>query len=229
MTLSLFAQELIKQPAQLTTTEHVNFVSGGIIRINDSYGDLKVDGWDQPEVQVTVIKSMPYDYKFKQPDEAAKHLDRIRVITQRSSGTELTISTAVKKRGGVMLEYHIQVPRNSQLVIHQSVGDVLIRDVTGDIQATCRLGDITLWLSNTRTYSIDARSRAGTIFSDFSGVIHSHYLFGQTFSSLSPAPSQRLHLRVGFGGIAMKPILPESETPAPPTGRQVGRLKVNWR
>jgi hypothetical protein len=101
-------------------------------------------------------------------------------------------------------------------MIHQGAGNVLVRDVTGDIEATCRMGDIALWLSGTRTYSIDARSRGGTISSDFSGATRSHFLFGQTFTNVSPAPSQRLHLRVGFGGITIKPILPEPETPPPP-------------
>jgi hypothetical protein len=104
-------------------------------------------------------------------------------------------------------------------VIHQGIGNVLVRDVTGDIDAACRLGDILLWLSGSRTYSIDARSSAGTVSSDFSGAIRSYYLFGQTFSSLNPAPSQRLHLRVRFGGIAIKPILPESETPPPASAK----------
>jgi len=88
------------------------------------------------------------------------------------------------------------VPRNSRLVIHAGIGDMLVSDITGDIEAASSMGDIVLWLSGTRTYSIDARSRSGTVSSDFSGVTRSHHIFGQTFrSSLNRAPEQRLHSR----------------------------------
>jgi hypothetical protein len=235
--LPAFSEEYVKPQPEVIRTEHVDFSPGGLIRLDGAYGDLFVEGGDQPGVDITVTKSMRYKYESAQSQRAAQHMESIRVVPERRSPTELTISTVVpsrgkpfvggqdfrpaslvlpsKNRGGVMLEYHILVPRNSRLVIHHGIGDLLVRDVTGDIEAACRMGDILLWLSGSRTYSIDARSRAGTVSSDFSGAIRSHYLFGQTFSSLSPAPSQRLHLRVGFGGITIKPILPESETPPP--------------
>src|ERR1700674_3074134 len=228
MGLPAFGDEYVKPQPEVTRTERVDFSSGGVIRLDGAYGDLFVEGWDQPAVEITVTKSMRYKYESAQSQRAAQHMESIRVVTERHSPMELTISTKLPSRrhgspplprttkGGVMLEYHILVPRNSRLVIHQGVGNVLVRDVSGDIEAACRVGDILLWLSGTRTYSIDARSRAGTVSSDFSGAIRSHYLFGQAFSSLNPAPSQRLHLRVGLGGITIKPILPESETPPSP-------------
>jgi hypothetical protein len=236
--LPAFGDEYVKPQPEVTSTEHVDFAPGGVIRLDGAYGDLFVEGWDQPEVEITVTKSMRYKYESAQSQRAAQQMESIRVVPERRSPTELTISTVVpsrgkpftggedfrpaslvlpnKNRGGVMLEYHILVPRNSRLVIHQGMGNLLVRDVTGDIDAACRLGDILLWLSGSRTYSIDARSSAGTISSDFSGTKRSHYLFGQAFSSMNPAPSQRLHLRVGFGGITIKPIQPESETPPSP-------------
>ena len=238
MGLPAFGDEYVKPQPEVTRTERVDFSSGGVIRLDGAYGDLFVEGWDQPAVEITVTKSMRYKYESAQSQRAAQHMESIRVVTERHSPMELTISTVVpsrawpfadgqdfrpaslvpprKNRGGVMLEYHILVPRNSRLVIHQGGGRLLVRNVTGDIEATCRMGDIALWLSGTRTYSIDARTRAGTVSSDVSGVTLSHFLFGQTFTNVSPAPSQRLHLRVGFGGITIKPILPEAETPPPP-------------
>jgi hypothetical protein len=236
--LPAFGEEYVKPQPEVTRTEHIDFPSGGVIWLDGAYGDLFVEGWDQSQVDITVTKSMRYKYESAQSQRAAQQMESLRVVTERRSPTALTISTVVpsrpkpfaggqdfrpaslvlprKNRSGVMLEYHLLVPRTSRLVIHQGSGNVLVRDVTGDIDAACRLGDILLWLSGSRTYSIDAISRAGTVSSDFSGAIRSHYLFGQAFSSPNPAPSQRLHLRVGFGGITIKPILPEAETPPSP-------------
>ena len=67
-----------------------------------SYGDLNVDGWDRPEVEVTVIKTLPYGYKAKQPDQGAADLDRIRIVTEHKSPPEVTISTALPSRSGWM-------------------------------------------------------------------------------------------------------------------------------
>jgi hypothetical protein len=243
--------EYVKQQPEVIRTEHVDFPSGGVIRLDGAYGDLFVEGWDQAGVEITVTKSVRYKYESAESDRAARHMESVRVVTERRSATELAVSTVVpsrgkpftggenfrlaslipprKNKGGVMLEYHLFVPRNSRLVIHQGVGNVLVHDVTGDIEAACRIGDILLWLSSTGTYSIDARSRAGTVSSDFSGATRSYFLFGQTFSNLNPAPSSRLRLRVGFGGITIKPILPESETPPSAASADLDQPEVNWR
>ena len=69
----LYGESAIKPPPEKTTTEHVDFAAGGLIRINGSYGDLNVAGWDRPEIEVTVIKLLPYGYKPKQPEQAAAH------------------------------------------------------------------------------------------------------------------------------------------------------------
>ena len=53
-----FAQETTKQPGEATTTERMNFAPGGTIRVEHSYGDLRVEGWDRPEVKITVTKSL---------------------------------------------------------------------------------------------------------------------------------------------------------------------------
>src|SRR5437660_1959379 len=78
---------------QVTKTERVNFAPGGIIHINDSFGGLNVEGWDRPEVEITVTKFIWDASKPKQQQEAASRLEGVQVVTKRSSETELTIST----------------------------------------------------------------------------------------------------------------------------------------
>jgi hypothetical protein len=225
-TAPVFGQVGMKPPAQITTTERVAFAPGGMIRIDRSYGDLNVEGWDQPTVEITVIKSMPYDYKPKPPDDVTKHLDGVRIATEHKSGTEMVISTILPARGRlsslaflpihkgeVTLQYEIHAPRESKLVIHHGTGSVIVRDITGDIEATGGRGDIMLWLPPV-PYSIDAKTKLGNVSSDFEGAAVSQYLIGQRFTHVNPSPSHRLYLRMGFGGITIKGILPQSEAPA---------------
>ncbi len=116
---------------QVANTERTNFAPGGLIRLDNSYGDVTVEGWDRPEVEVTVIKSMPFDYAPKHPELAAQHLELVGVAVEaRRSDTELAIGTNLPPRkrryagilpgkttGGVMLEYLIHVPYDSRLAI----------------------------------------------------------------------------------------------------------------
>jgi hypothetical protein len=157
-----------------------------------------------------VTRALPYGYEPKHPGKAKRRLDALRVVAERQSATELTISTSQSSLG---IEYEIQVPRNSSLAIHHRVGYVSVSGVTGDIDATCRRGDLVLWLPEKASYSIDARSKVGTVASDFPGNFAIRYLVGQRYTHEDASPSRRVHARVGFGGVTIQPILPESEAP----------------
>jgi hypothetical protein len=222
--LPVVEAEELKQP-QVTSTERLEFAPGGTIHINGSYGSLTVEGWDQPAVEITVTKSLRFGGPTSQ-DQDQPHVESIRVVTNRTSPTELTISTVRASRhghwspllrstttNGVRLEYEIHVPRDSRLAIHHGTGLVSVSGVTGDIEASAGRGDIMLWL-RPGSYSIDAKTRLGVVASDLEGASVNQYLTGQRFTRVDPPPSHRLYLRMGFGGITIKGIFPESEVPA---------------
>jgi hypothetical protein len=185
----------------VTNTDRAPFMPGGTIRVNDSSGHVMVEGWDQSEVEVTVVKSMPYGYN---KDQATQKLDRVKVSMQRLSPTELAIATVPSHRGKVMIDYQIHVPRDSKLVIHSVSNYILVSRVSGEIEATCSRGDIVVMLPDAGQYSIDAKSKFGNVFSDFEGRSHSPHLIGDQFASTNSAPSRRIYLRVRSGGITIK-------------------------
>jgi len=227
--LPLFGADQFKQP-QATNTERLDFAPGGTIRINGSYGSLTVEGWDQPAVEITVTKSLRFGGS-KSQDQDQPRLESIKVVTSRTSPTELTISTTRAPRhgawpphfsstttNGVDGEYEIHVPRDSRLAIHHGTGMVTVNGVTGDIEASAGRGDIMLWL-RPGSYSIDAKTKLGIVSSDLAGAALSQFLTGQRFTRVDPPPSQRLYLRMGFGGITIKEIYPESDAPAAANGK----------
>lgn len=187
--------------SQVVTTERVDLARNGVIHVTGSTGGLTVEGWDRPEVEITVIKSVPNA-------SDSRRLERVHVTTQRGSGAELTISTAVAARG-VTLDYEIHAPRTASLVIHHGQGAVLVKDMAGDLEVNCRRGDIVLMLRESGHYSIDAKSKFGPVVSDFEGETAARrYLLGQRYTAVSPA-SGKIRLRVGWGGIAIKSIPPD--------------------
>lgn len=184
------------------TTEKAGFAPGGTIKIEGSTGELNVEGWDQPSVEVTVTRYM-WDANA---EHAKRELDRVQVAKPVVSGTEMSIVTTHKKSLGVHVNYNIRVPRDSKLIIRQGIGDVVVYDVGGDIDATSKAGDILLQLPASEKYSIDAKNKAaGDIYSDYPGKTHFTWgLMGDKLESDAPAPAHHLHLRVRFGGITIQ-------------------------
>src|ERR1035438_7780223 len=112
-------------PVRVTTTEHFDLGPGGTIRVKDSFGSLAVEAWDQPGVELTVVKSL--DFNSEPAQKATQHLDAVHVAAERGAGTELIISTGrpatrsfahpLRASSAVTLEYRIRAPRSSHLII----------------------------------------------------------------------------------------------------------------
>jgi len=209
----LIADSPAPRPVEVTNTEHVNFAPGGTIRLQGSFGNLSVEGWDKDEVEVTVIKSL--GFVSEPADRTKQQLDAVRVVTERKSGTELAISTTAPppgflghlhlKRYDVAVEYRIRVPRNSNLVISHA-GYISVTGTTGNIDATDRRGDIVLMLPDLAAYSIDAHTKAGIVTSDVAATIRKKHMTGENLSHGDAPTSHRLVLRMGFGGITIKEL-----------------------
>jgi hypothetical protein len=211
----------------------VNFLPGGTIQVDNSYGYLTVEGWDEPEVEITVAKSTDRFYEPERKEQAGKRFEEIRVATERRSDKELAISTTLPVRHnllssilpsrriivtmpkhskrGVTVEYTVHVPRNSRLEIHHDNGYVWVSDVVGDIEVHSHTGDMIVMLPDPGPYSIDARTRMGSVTSDFIGHGHKQLLVGSHFDYSGRYPSPRVFLRMGRGSITIK-----SGTPSGP-------------
>jgi hypothetical protein len=53
-------------------------------------------------------------------------------------------------------------------------------------------------------YSIDARSKMGTVISDFAGKAHVRHFIGERFAGAEANSPRKISLRVGFGGITIE-------------------------
>jgi hypothetical protein len=190
------------------TTEHADFAPGGTIRIEGSTGELNVEGWDQPSVEVTVTRYM----WSRNAEQAKRDLDRVQVSKPVAVGNEITITTTHKRSLAVHVDYRIRVPRDSKLVIHHGSGDVVIYDVGGDIDASAHWGEILVQLPKSSEYVIDARNKSGgEISSDFDGRTHyNRLLLGDSLKSEESAQPHHLRVRVGMGGITIQKMASSS-------------------
>jgi len=225
MSCLMLGENEIRQPVRIAKTEHVDLPAGGTVMMKNSTGELTLEAWDQPGVEITTIKSTKAEYASAEREKAARDLDKVQIATELQ-GDELVITTDFPRHRGFppsspwggatnfALEYHIRVPRGARLVVDHDIGEVHFDGVTGDIHATALQGSITLHLPEGGQYAIDAKSDLGSVTSDFPGSTKRRlWLVGHQFIQNSQAP-HKLYLRDGFGDIIIlkirKPPTPSS-------------------
>ena len=103
---------------------------------------------------------------------------------------------------GISVTYRIHVPRTAGVIADRAEGDVHIDGLAGDIRVTARRGEITLRLPPDARFTLDARSRAGDVISDYAGrEIRRPWLVGHRFEPEDQAAGHKVYLRIGFGDI----------------------------
>jgi hypothetical protein len=217
------SKDQIKQRIQVTNTQRVDFQAGGTVRLKNSTGELTIEAWDQPVVEITTTKSTKAEYAPSEHEKGVHELDRVRVTAERK-GAELVITTDFPKHDGAPpfspfggatkfdLDYNIKVPRDAKLVVDHNIGEVHVDGVTGDVHATALQGLIFLHLPEQAQYAIDAKSGIGRVKSDFEGTTERRLLFGDRFVE-SNGP-HKLDLRIRFGDILIFKT-EQPQTPAP--------------
>jgi hypothetical protein len=210
LALPLMGDDRSKEKVSATRTERFNVPAPGAIRLDKSFGEVDIDGWDRPEVEVTVIRSSEHLYDAKERAEAQRRLDSVQ-IAAKQNGNDVVISTAypplnpfvhpLSRRNDIEISYRIQAPRASKLIIDHNSGGVNVSNISADIHATVSNGQITLTLGAAGQYAIDARCTLGRVYSDFEGRDQSRWVLGEEFDRQSTAPATNLYLRVRFGDI----------------------------
>jgi hypothetical protein len=200
------------------TTDHSDLAPGGLIHVENSSGELNIAGWDQPTVEIVATRYTFREDTPREKERTAVELKRIQVVKTLSNSGELTITTSGKRGRGINLDYQIMIPRDSRLVIRHRNGAVIVLNVGGDIDATAHIADILVQLPQPKHEVIDAKCTIGGIYSDFNSA--GHHWAGSKLIQDSPtadpkAPSQRVGLRVGTGGISITKMETPPAEPVP--------------
>jgi hypothetical protein len=210
----------MKQKARVVDTEQMVFSSGGTIELQDSFGQVSIEGWDRAEVELSVIKTTQRKYSELEMPHAMAELDRILIGTERPSDNHLVITTTfpdrnmtrpLRGKSNVDLEYHIRAPRQTRLIVKHDIGEVNVSDIVGDMRVTARIGDISLHLSPEARYAVNAKAKVGEVCSEWGNSMRDHLIGAQAMEHADP-PAYELYLRVGIGDISVHKLVEEAET-----------------
>jgi hypothetical protein len=210
MAIPLAAGNLSTQIVTVSETRTLDAAPAGTLRLENSRGAVNIEGWDQPRVEITVIKSTTGLFRASDSAQrdAATHLLEHAQIKSDRNGDEILISTQVARRdrGALNVLYHIKAPRDSKIVINGN-GGVYVTGMAGDMQVNMGQGQITLTLPENAEYSVDARAKAGEVYSDSDGGSggkeQRHHLLGKGLKGGPTTPAHKLYLRVCFGDIVI--------------------------
>lgn len=205
--LPLAASDHSREPLSATQTETFHPVAAGSIRLENSFGEVDIEGWDRPDVEITITRSTERDYSAGDRAEAQRRLESVK-IGAKQDGNDVVITTSfpprsvflhpLARRSDVLIHYEIRAPRASRLIVHHNSGGVNVNDLRGGVDASVINGQIDVTLAPGE-YSIDAESKLGRVYSDFEGSERSRRVLGEDFSAGGKKPE--LMLRVRYGDI----------------------------
>lgn len=140
----VLAAAVLAVPAQAITPEFdevyeqsLPLPAGGTFAVVNVNGSVEVEGWDKPEVHVRAVKTT----RGNRADLLRVHID------VRTAPGAVAVQTIYPEDAGVevLVHYRIRVPRNVRLAGVQTVnGNLLIRDVEGQLSARAVNGDVEL-------------------------------------------------------------------------------------
>jgi hypothetical protein len=213
--LPAFLQAGSREKATLSSTQTLSFDRDGVIQLEQSFGDVEIQGWDRPEVEITTIKSTQKKYNDVERAAVEKDLDNIAITAVKQGEDHLKITTEfparhvskrpVRGKTNADVKYVIKAPLQAKLVVHHDIGQVSVVNFTGDIEVTNNVGEIGVRLPNPGAYSVDAKSRIGDVSSEV-GCSEGQSLAGQQLRSESGGVHPQLFLRVGVGDISIRKI-----------------------
>lgn len=132
----------------------------GKVHLENKYGNIKLFGWEKDEVSIAINIAVTN----KKLENARDLLKRINPIIRNSDGyVSISHEIGEKSRGffaklyddanpfefnrsNIQIDYTVYMPKNAELEIKNTFGDVIIEDWTGKLKADVDYGD--LWIND---------------------------------------------------------------------------------
>ncbi len=208
--LSISAQRIEKKRVYVTTTERIPFSNGVSVHLKDTFGEVLVEGWERDEVEISLTRGTQKDYELSAQAKEQRRLEKIKLVATKDGAGGLLIETKTLPfimKNNLTLEYKVKVPQAIFLKVKHSLGEVRIANIIGDIEATCKIGEIVLNLPEKERYDVDARVKIGEVSSEFGGQYNRQKLLGaKLVEEVNRSEPHKLYLRVGIGEVSVKKL-----------------------
>jgi hypothetical protein len=182
-----------------------SFTSGAAIHLDNSRGEVTIEGWDRPGIEVIVTKSTAGIFDAKQHPAADQLLGHFNVKAE-SKDSQIVISTELPKKGrdGVLIDYLIHAPRGTKVEVNHGDGGLTVTGLASDLQATLRRGQVTLTLPGTEAFAIDAHTGIGDVYSEFEGTDRRRRIrLTHDFTGAAGSATHKIKVNLEIGDIVL--------------------------
>jgi hypothetical protein len=196
-----FADEFSK-----TVHLSVRMFSTGTLFIDTRTGDLQIEGWDEPRLDVEAEKVVRAG-----SETTAKPLYDVVQIGFNGQDKQIHLSTRYPTRrlwrpfrgeSKYSVNFRIKMPYDANLSIKCVNGDVRVFGITGRQQLNVNYGDVEINVPDVyQLQSLDARAWLGYVQSDLQGMDQDSAGFAQGLAFWNPNGKQQIRVRVRMGGV----------------------------
>ncbi|MBZ5562832.1 MAG: cell wall-active antibiotics response protein [Acidobacteriia bacterium] len=193
---------------EFSKTSHysVRMFSYGLLTIDARMGDIQIEGWDNPRLEIEAEKVVQAGSEAK-----AKPLyERVQVSLQGQDKKVLLRTVYPPRRlwrpfrgeSKLSVNFHIRMPYDANLLLKCVDGDVRVQGLTGNQVIRVSYGDVEVNVPDVYGLrSLDARSLLGYVQSDLHGGENDSAGFMRTLSFRNSQGAQNIHIRVRMGGV----------------------------
>jgi hypothetical protein len=173
-----------------THTDSRNFAAGGMLHVHLTVGDMHIKRGDASRISVRYTVKSRRERNVKEA-----HVDfDIR-------GTDATVEFRSPSGGNTQFDVELEVPANTNLDIHEKVGDLTVDDVEGDKDLSLSVGDIHVGNQATRYRLVHASAGIGDVNGD--GYGETSGWLGKTLKYRGEGKYE-LRAHVGVGDITLE-------------------------
>jgi hypothetical protein len=180
--------------------------STGTLTINTRVGDLQIEGWDEPHVEVEAEKVV----RASSPVKANLLYDQVKILLEGRDKQVLLHTVYPSRRlwrpfrgeSKLTVNLRVKMPYDASLVLRCVDGDVRIRGLVGPEQIRVNYGDVEIDVPDVDNLrSLDARAWLGYVQSDLHGLDQDSAGLGQRTSFWNGNGKQEIIVRVRMGGV----------------------------
>jgi len=209
--LGLLLVPALLMPARLRADEFsktfhysVRMFSFGTLAIETRMGNLQVDGWDEPRLEIEAEKVVEAGSKEK----AESLYDQLKIVLE-GQDKQVRLRTLYPARrlwrpfrseSKLSVNFRIHMPFDANLALKCVDGDVRVGGLTGKQEIRVNYGDVEVNVPSVyRLRSLDAKSLLGYVESDLHGEQSAG--FGRKVFFWNADGNQDITVRVRFGGV----------------------------
>lgn len=201
------AQDAEKSRVYVTTTERIPFANGVAVHLKDTFGEVLVEGWERNEIEIELKRGTQKYYATAEHAREKRRLEKVKlaIANDNAGGVVIETQNMPFMKNNFSLEYKVKVPQSIFLKVKHGIGEVTIKNMTSDIEATVRIGELVVEVPEAVRYDVDARAKIGEVGSAYGGQYNRQKLLGAKLTEENNrSEPHKLYLRVGIGEVDVR-------------------------